>query len=265
MIDLHMHLLPAIDDGAASLDVARAMLDKGEALGFTTLVATPHLRGPLTPEYERRVRAAFSSMQAETIGRPITVELGYEILLSPDLPTRLQSGERSRLGGSSSVLIELPFVGWPNFTEQVLFDLQSIGFRPVLAHPERYAAVQSEPQKALELAGRGVLLQVAIGSLVGLFGKSAQKIGELLIREDAAAILATDAHSAGQRFMSVSDGIARAQALIGSDRVYQLMHENPKALLESHPLPTPAAHIVTETADRGWRNMFQRAAEPVRV
>jgi protein-tyrosine phosphatase len=265
MIDLHMHLLPVVDDGAASLDVARDMLDRGRAFGFTSLLATPHLKGPLTPDYEVRVRNAFRCVAAEAQKRSISVDLGYEILLSPDLPARLRSGEPSRLGSSSAALVELPFAGWPNFTEQVLFEVQSFGFRPLLAHPERYLAVQSDPDKALRLVERGVLLQVTFGSLVGVFGKPAQRVAELLLRNNAATVLATDAHSAGQRFMCVEDGLARAASLVGTDRVRQLVLDNPKALLEDRPLPKPAEPMAIEPADRGWRRVLQRTPQRARI
>jgi protein-tyrosine phosphatase len=265
MIDLHLHLLPAIDDGAASLDVSLEMLNRAESFGFNSLIATPHLNGPLTAQYDAKVRQALTEVRNAADGTPITIDLGFEILLSPDLPARLSKGERSRLADSTTVLVELPFVGWPLFTEQTLFDVQTLGLRALLAHPERYSAVQSEPEKALELAERGVLMQVTLGSLVGLFGKPAQKIAELLLREGAATVLASDAHSAGQRFMAVGDGLHRAEDLIGPARVRQLVYDNPKALLESRPLPMPAEIVVSESGERGWRKLFQRGSSRARV
>jgi protein-tyrosine phosphatase len=265
MIDLHLHLLPAVDDGAASLDVSRAMLAKAESIGFASLVATPHLNGPLGSGYEHKVRSALRDVKSAVNGSPISIELGYEILLSPDLPRRLQSGERIRLADSTTVLVELPFVGWPLYTEQTLFDIQTVGFRPLLAHPERYATLQAEPEKALGLAQRGIMMQVTIGSVVGLFGKPAQRIAELLLREGAATVLATDAHSAGQRFMAVEDGLSRVKELVGTARAHQLVSDNPKALLESRSLPSPAAIVISESGERGWRKLFQRGSSRARV
>lgn len=265
MIDLHLHLLPAVDDGAASLDVSQEMLARAESFGFTSLVATPHLNGPLTAQYDAKVRNALTEVRTAAKEIPVAIDLGFEILLSPDLPVRLSRGERSRLADSTTVLVELPFVGWPLFTEQTLFDIQTMGLRPLLAHPERYSAVQSDPEKALELAERGVLMQVTLGSLVGLFGKPAQKIAELLMREGATTVLASDAHSAGQRFMAVEDGLRRADELVGPVRTRQLVYDNPKALLESRALPSPAEIVTSESGERGWRKLFQRGPSRARL
>src|SRR5215213_10320567 len=132
MIDLHLHLLPTVDDGASSLDVSVAMLERAARLNYSTLVATPHLDGPLTTQYESKVRTALSEVLRAGKEMPIAIELGYEIMLSPDLPARLAAGERSRIAGSTTVLVEIPFAGWPLYTEQTLFDIQTQGLRPLL-------------------------------------------------------------------------------------------------------------------------------------
>lgn len=268
MIDMHLHhtarLLPGVDDGASSLEISRAMLDKARQFGFDRLVATPHLSGPLDPGYNAQVQRALSQVRSAARGAEIAVDLGFEILLSADLPSRLEHGEPVTLAGSDAVLVEAPFAGWPLHVDSTLFNIQSAGFRPLLAHPERYAAVQQDPDKALALASRGVLLQLTIGSIVGLFGKSAQRVAELLLRENAVAILASDAHSAGQRFVSVEDGLRRAGSLVGAARASQLVTANPAALLGGKPLPAPFAVDADESSD-GWRKSLFRSRTKVRT
>ena len=140
MLDLHLHILANVDDGPGDRDESEAMLRLASSIGFTHLVATPHLHEPLASPYRERVaeeRNWLASVAAE-VG--ITLKDGFEIRLSPDLGRRLESGEPVTLGGSRAVLVELPFAGWPTFTDQALFDVMSAGFRPLLAHPDRYAA-----------------------------------------------------------------------------------------------------------------------------
>ena len=240
MIDLHLHLLPGIDDGASSIDVAREMLEIAAELGFTRLVATPHLDGPLTPAYRAKAEALTFQVRNSGIDFGIAVDQGYEIQLDPGLAHRLANGAPVTLAGSSTVLVELPFAGWPHHAEQSLFELQAAGFRPLLAHPERYAAAQSDIEKVVQLAERGVMLQITFSSLAGLFGRNGQRVAEELLRRNLATVLATDAHGAGRRLLGVADGIARARELVGDDRLEQLTRTNPEALLADNPLPDPA-------------------------
>ena len=114
------------------------------------------------------------------------------------------------------------------------------------------------------LAERGVLMQVTAGSIAGLFGKPAQRCAEMMLKEGISTVLASDAHSAGQRFVSVADGIARANELIGDQRVRQLLYDNPKALLESRPLPQQAEIVAGSTDGGGWRRAIKSATGKLR-
>jgi len=239
VIDLHVHVLPAIDDGATSVAVTEAMLTRARDLGFSVLVATPHLPGPLTPAYRERVGAAHAQARAMGAAVGVEVRLGFEVALTPDLPRRLERGEESTLGGGTAVLVDLPFAGWPHHVEATLFGLQAAGFRPVLAHPERYDAVQRDPALAARLAQRGVALQVTIASTAGVFGKPAQRTAEALLRLGAVHLVATDAHSAGHRLAAVPAGLDRLQALLGERQLARLAVDAPRALLDGAPLPDP--------------------------
>jgi protein-tyrosine phosphatase len=240
MIDLHLHLLPGIDDGASSMAVTEAMLALAAELDFTRLVATPHLDGPLDPDYRRAAETLTERVREAGHRHGVEIGQGYEIQLDPGLAPRLEAGEPVTLAGSRTVLVELPFVGWPHHVEQSLFEIQSAGFRPLLAHPERYAAAQAEPSKVTDLAERGVMLQVTFSSLTGLFGRGAQQLAQTLIERDLITVLATDAHGAGHRLLNVEKGIQRAEEIVGRERLDQLVRDNPAALLADEPLPDPA-------------------------
>ena len=241
MIDAHIHLLPAIDDGAASLDVSVAMLRRARDLGFHTLVATPHLPGPLTDDDESRIEAALALVRTEAEPIGVTVLLGFEAALTPDLPDRLARGERSTVAGGAAVLVDLPFAGWPLHVDTTLFALQTAGYLPVLAHPERYAAVQDDPARAIQLAERGVVLQANIGSFAGIFGRRSQRAAEALLHAGAIHLVATDAHSASARYVAVPDGLARLRAAVGDAGLRRLLEEAPRAILGGSPLPEPVA------------------------
>jgi protein-tyrosine phosphatase len=239
MFDLHLHLLPGIDDGAATLDVSRQMLERAKANGMSTLVATPHLPGPLSPSYAERVEQALERVRAIACPLEIDVKLGYEVMLTPDLPARLEGGELSTLAASKTVLVEVPFRVWPAHADQALFDLQVAGFRPLLAHPERYHGIQKDPAQALRLSERGIVLQVTFGSLLGLIGNDARHAAEVIVQSADAVVMSTDAHSDGKRLAAVKPGLARLRDLVGEARAKQLVEVGPRAILSDSPMPAP--------------------------
>lgn len=239
MIDLHCHVLPGIDDGAASIDVSRRMLERARGMGVTTIVATPHLTAPLDERYGGRVAAAYESIAPIARDAGITLVQGYEIRLTPDLTPRLMDGERSTLGWSRAVLVDLACMEFPHFVDDALFAVQTAGFQPILAHPERYPDVQRDPGIAVAFAERGIALQVTIGSLAGIFGKPARRTAEALLRLGAVHLVATDSHSDGRRMQAVPEGLARLRKLLGAEQYRRALLDSPAALLRSDSLPEP--------------------------
>lgn len=251
-----MHLLHDIDDGPADLQSSIEMIDLAARLGFSTLVATPHLLDPLDDAYVSRIEDRVRQLEPHATATGIALHRGFEVRLSPDIGRRLMSGEPIALAGSRTVLVELPFSGWPLFTEHALFDMIAAGYAPLLAHPERYEAAVERPQRVLDLHNQGVMMQVTTGSLAGLFGKRAKSLAEELLLAGAVDVLASDAHSAGRRFVSVAEGLARAEQIAGKERVRQLTVDNPKALISGSALPRASFGSNERTGkDRGkpWK------------
>jgi len=238
LIDLHCHILPGVDDGAENIDMSRRMLQRAREFGFTTIVATPHLTALLDLGYEQRVRWAFDQVLPIAHELGITLVPGYEIRLTPDLGQRLRNGEQAALGTGRTVLVDLACVELPHFVDEALFAIQTAGYQPVLAHPERYPDFQRDPRLGLELAERGVALQVTIGSLAGAFGTRARKTAEALLRLGAVHLVATDAHSDGQRMAAVPEGLRRLRAMLGAEQYRRALLDNPQMLLAGM-LPDP--------------------------
>jgi len=249
VIDIHTHILPDIDDGAASVDVSIDMLDAARAMGVTIIVATPHLTEPLTAEYDADVHRAFLEIESHARERAITLLRGFEIRLTPDLPARLRAGEPVTLGGSDTVLVDLPFIDWPHFADETLFNVQASGYQVILAHPERYPRIQEDPKAGLELVNRGIALQVNISSLAGIFGRTAQRAAEALLELGAVHLVASDAHSAGDRMAAVPEGLGTLRDLVGPEGLRRLALDTPRAILRGQPLPAPVG-----TQRQTWRD-----------
>ncbi len=271
MIDLHLHLLPGVDDGPDSVSITREMLASMSTMGYKRLVATPHLMQPLTFEYHQAVLSALEQVRSEAAAFWIHVDLGYEHMLDPALPRRLTNGEPTTIAGTSAVLVELPFVSWPNYTEATLFELRTAGFRPLLAHPERYSEASLRPELVMAVAEQGAVLQLSIGSFDGVYGKSAQKLARRFLADalaqDLPIILATDAHSAGQRLSRVPAGLdwIRGNVPGGGHVVEWGCSVNPGRILLDQPaigFTSWLQHQLPEEVATGWR---QPVEEPVRT
>jgi protein-tyrosine phosphatase len=212
VIDMHLHILPAVDDGAQSIAESAAMMATLSKIGFDRLIATPHLMEPLTDSYHQEVIEAMKAIAPAAVEANIGLGLGYEHLLSPTLVKRLIEGEPSTLAGSHAVLVELPFMHWPADTAHNLFTLREAGYRPVLAHPERYVDAMQTPQLVLDAIEHGAIPQLTTGSFIGLYGRDAQRLVRLLalscLEQDRPFLLSSDGHSNGRRLTSVADGLA---------------------------------------------------------
>ena len=230
MIDLHNHLLPGVDDGASSMASTRLLLARSVELGYRTIVATPHLHVQLAGDYRLAVETRLAEVRHEAGPYGISVIGGYEVFLSPDLPRRLEAGEPSTIAGTWAILVELPFVGWPTYTEATMFALQAAGYRPILAHPERYRAVQEQPDLAIALARRGVQLQLTLQSLTGS-SRRIQKVSTRLLEAGAITLVASDAHGDDHRLAAVPDALRRLEQIVGRERRDRIVNRNPVAIL----------------------------------
>ena len=241
MIDLHLHLLPGVDDGpadlAAALDLAREC-----CAGDTPVVAaTPHFddwtRQALPDAAGAVDRVAGLQAELDHAGIPLRVLVGGETFLTPDLPRRVRDGLVPTIAGTQWLLVETMMHQMPIYLEQVLFELQAMGIRPLLAHPERYGWLHRKPELLGALVARGVCAQVGASSLTGTAARPQRALAETFVRRGFAQVIATDRHRAGTG-ASLRDGYAAAVALVGEERARQLVEDHPRLIVEGRPIPT---------------------------
>src|SRR3954469_3514211 len=173
MIDIHTHILHGLDDGPAqlggSLDFARAAV----ASGTTTIVATPHIRDDYPfdldtrDEHMAQLRAALSEHEI-----PLELVSGGEVSLAKSLDMTTEDLQRVSLGGGPYLLVESPYGPATDLLEQTLFNLQTRGFRPVLAHPERSPSFQTDIDRLATLVERGIQTSITADSMTGRFGRT---------------------------------------------------------------------------------------------
>lgn len=202
MHDLHAHILPGLDDGAPDMETALEMARIAVADGITTVVATPHfIEGNMENHRELIRQKVIEFQQAlEKAGIRLQVLPGAEVYLSPETPELLQKGQLMTINDQGRhLLIEFPMQSIPSFAEEVLFKLKLLGITPVIAHPERNLELSKRPERILDLAAKGCLMQINSGSITGIYGEKVRKTAHMLVKSDLIHIIGTDAHSAGGR------------------------------------------------------------------
>lgn len=237
LIDLHCHVLPGLDDGARDLDEAMRMLRIAGANGIQTVVATPHAdrcrRDRIEVEVQRLNR------YAREAGVGVAIFPGSEVRLAADLPARQRAGQLATLNSTPYLLLELSLRGsWPPYLRQVVYELQVAQIWPVLAHAERYPAVQRDPGILADLIVGGLLVQINADSLLGAAGRHARRTAESLVRGRLAHVIATDAHNADSRPPRLQAALEHASALAGAEYV-RWMVATSAAIARGDPVSAP--------------------------
>lgn len=235
MIDLHSHILPGQDDGAQSLEESLEMARMAVDSGITVMVATPHCRRDRT----REIYAAWKLLREalEESGIPLQVLPGMEIYGTRETAGMLREGRLFTLGGSRYPLIEFSFQSDGEEESWILQSVRQAGYRPVVAHPERYSYVQDNLHLINDWYRMGCLFQVNRGSLMGRFGPEAQEAALELVQRGFATVVASDAHSPRIRTPWMADVWDMLAEEVAPICARTLLYDNPKRILKNEKLP----------------------------
>ncbi len=255
MYDLHAHILPGLDDGARTAEDALAMAEAAARDGTRVMLATPH-RKDVTEGHSIEYAADLLSSMNERIrerGIDLTLLMGMENHIDPELPRDLADGRALPINGSRYALVELPFFGYAEWVEEVLFSLQLQNITPVLAHPERLEAFQQDPERLVRFVERGMLSQVTGGSLLGHFSGPVKRLTVRMMRRGLVHVIASDTHShRGPRSPELSRAVAAASEIVGPERARAMVEYTPKAILENLPVEADPLKIAEETRRWWW-------------
>lgn len=252
MIDLHCHIIPMVDDGAQSAEVACRMALHAVRSGVDTIVATPHanldpdqpnLRGHRYDEFFSLFRALLRQH-----GIPLRLLPGTELFAHPNnLDWLLRDRRVVTLNHSRYLLTEFRFHSRGSEITAALDRITRYGYVPVVAHPERYTAVQNDARLAAQWFAKGYILQLNKGSLLGRLGAAAERSSHELLSLGLAHVIASDAHDTQYRptgFVSLLPFLERRCA---PEYIELLLETNPQHIIADEPIPVPDTY-----SDRRW-------------
>ena len=202
--DLHSHIVPGVDDGAAHLEASLAMLRGLRDLGYRGAILTPHIYADLYPNTPATLAGPYARLQeaARAWDPDFPLHLAAEYLLDESFARTLAEGEVLTFPASGAhgealrcVLVEFGFVEAPIQAREVFFEAQIQGLTPVLAHVERHPYFYRDWPSIEALADRGILLTVNAASLAGAYGPEAYRIAAQVLDQGLCATICSDAHA----------------------------------------------------------------------
>ena len=199
-VDLHSHLLPGLDDGVKSFEESIYILRALSKLGYKKVITTPHVMSDHYPNTRQSISMKFAELRdvVEEEELEISLDVAAEYYLDENFMDQLSEGEELLTLHQNYVLFETSFLNKPTFLEEAIFKINSNGYIPVLAHPERYSYIISNPSYIKRLKNMNVLFQVNLLSIFGFYSSSVKKMALTLIKSGMVDFFGTDCHNAYQ-------------------------------------------------------------------
>jgi len=240
MVDIHCHILPEVDDGASSWEVAVEMCAMAVQDGIEHIVATPHADFQYT--YKREEWRARLERLQQLAGDAPRLSLGCDFHLSYDnLEDAFQNPHRYTIGDTGYLLVEFSDYSIPQQITGALQRLVESGITPVVTHPERNPLLQRNLQRVLEWIEAGCLVQVTANSLTGYWGDQAKRSARALLDQQAVHVLASDAHDTRHRVPVLSAARDLAAQWYGQELAQALVVDNPRAIVSGEKVRVSSA------------------------
>lgn len=195
-VDMHSHLIPGIDDGAATMDDSMVMLAKFESLGYKKVITTPHIMSDYYRNTPEIIHSGLNEVRetAAKLNLSIEIDAAAEYYFDESLLNKLKSKEKLLTFGDNYVLFEFSFHSKPTHVEELIFEFVTQGYKPVLAHFERYAFLDGSIDMAYGLREKGVNIQMNLNSLGGHYGPMVKAQAEALIDNKQLDFVGSDCH-----------------------------------------------------------------------
>ena len=243
LADIHCHIVPYVDDGALRIQEAEELLRMQMDQGVTTVCCTPHLRHHMFETPDDVIVMQFERLKALAAQKqlPVTLCLSREYHCDELLIKKLEAGQVMPLGNGNTLLAELSHRHSIRQIHEYIKIIQSYGFTPLLAHAERYEALDSVASVA-ELAELGALIQMNAGSLTGAEGRRQASKCKKLLKERLIHVIASDAHDPEERPPQLAECARILERKFGEDYAEELLCTNPLQILKDPNGGTDHAH-----------------------
>ena len=238
MIDIHSHIIPGADDGSKSIEDTFKMLKEAQQAGFTDIISTSHY---IEGHYEMNKvdrQAWITALNTGIKQKDININLynGAEIFVSESMCDNIKDNLIGTLNNSRYVLFELPMNTKTMYLIEIIFKLISMDLVPIIAHPERYSYIQKDPNIIVDYIEMGVLFQSNYASIIGYYGKEAQKTVKKLLQNNMIHFLGSDNHRANTIYADMDKILDELEKVISNNKIKLLTEINPRKIINDEEI-----------------------------
>ena len=216
LFDVHCHMVPGVDDGAADLEESLAMLKMQHEDGVRKIIITPHYRRRMFETPAKKVHEQFLKLQEAA---------------KKDLQDILEKRKYVTMAGSSYVLLEFSEGDSAQHIRERVYNVLSCGYEPIIAHVERYQATVKSVGFSSDLVDMGARLQVNVESILGKYTWGAKRYCRKLMKEDLLGFVGSDSHNTKTRIPNIGAGAAYVSKKMGEAYAERIFHDNPMEIL----------------------------------
>ncbi|HSF55895.1 MAG TPA: CpsB/CapC family capsule biosynthesis tyrosine phosphatase [Algoriphagus sp.] len=212
-VDMHSHLIPGIDDGSKSMEESLDLVKRLADFGLKKIITTPHIMSEYYRNTPEIIGMGLEDLRkaVKNEGISIQIEAAAEYYMDEIFLEKVKSGEKMLTFGEEYILVETGFINKPQMLLDTIFQLEMAGYKPILAHPERYQYLIGDKKLQEELIDRKLLFQVNLLSFTGFYSKQVKDFGELLVEKGVVALLGTDCHNS--RYLDMLETLPKHQKI----------------------------------------------------
>ncbi|MGN0718618.1 MAG: CpsB/CapC family capsule biosynthesis tyrosine phosphatase [Anaerovoracaceae bacterium] len=236
--DLHSHMLPGVDDGAKSVLQTSSMVKMAYDEGVRRIFFTPHYGIYNENCCADTLRSVFQEMKEAFLSQfeDLELYLGNEIFYGPETVSMLQAGKALRMADTDYVLIEFHPAEEYSRMEKAVQSLVLAGYRPVIAHAERYQCLRKHPADTEELIYRGAKIQINSGSLLRGSLDGGFRLVRKLLKDDLVHFIGSDCHNDSERRPQMKAPAEKLRQMVGNAQAERILWENGERLLRNQPI-----------------------------
>lgn len=210
-VDMHSHLIPGVDDGSRTMEESLALVRRMAGFGLKKIITTPHIMSEYYRNTPEIIRMGLEDLRraVKAEGIDIEIDAAAEYYMDEIFLEKVKSEDKLLTFGDNYVLVETGFINRPQMLLDIIFNLEMAGYKPILAHPERYQYLLADKKLQDELIERKLLFQLNLLSLTGFYSKQVKDFGEMLVERGAVALLGTDCHNA--RYLDMLETLPKYQ------------------------------------------------------